>query len=60
MEAIIAGTRRAAVVLGQQDEIGAIAEGMLADIIIVDGDPLENPGDLRHVLHVIKDGELVR
>ena len=60
MEAIIAGTRRAAVVLGRQDEIGAIAEGMLADIIIVDGDPLENPGDLRHVLHVIKDGELVR
>jgi imidazolonepropionase-like amidohydrolase len=60
MEAIMAGTRWAAVVLRQQDNLGTIAEGRLADIIVVDGDPLQNLGDLRHALHVIKDGEVVR
>jgi imidazolonepropionase-like amidohydrolase len=60
MDAIMAGTRWAAVVLRQQDHLGTIAEGKLADIIVVDGDPLQNPGDLRHVLHVIKDGEVIR
>jgi imidazolonepropionase-like amidohydrolase len=60
MEAIMAGTRLAAVVLNQQDNLGTIAEGKLADIIVIDGDPLQNLGDLRHVRHVIRDGELVR
>jgi imidazolonepropionase-like amidohydrolase len=60
MEAIMAGTRWAAVVLNQQDHLGTIAEGKLADIIVIDGDPLQNLGDLRHVLHVIKDGKIIR
>ena len=60
MEAIMAGTRWAAVVLNQQNNLGVVAEGKLADIIVVDGDPLQNLGDLRHVLHVIKDGKLIR
>ncbi len=60
MEAIMAGTRWAAVVLNQQHNLGTIAEGKLADIIVIDGDPLQNLGDLRHVLHVIKDGEIIR
>lgn len=60
MEAIMAGTRWAAVVLNQQDNLGTIAEGKLADIIVIDGDPLQKLGDLRHVLHVIKDGEIIR
>ncbi|MFQ6004910.1 MAG: amidohydrolase family protein [Woeseia sp.] len=60
MQAIMAGTRWAAVVLNQQDNLGTIAEGRLADIIVVDGDPLQNLGDLRHVLHVIKDGDVIR
>jgi imidazolonepropionase-like amidohydrolase len=60
MQAIMAGTRWAAVVLNQQGNLGTIAEGRLADIIVVDGDPLQNPGDLRNVRHVIKDGEVIR
>ncbi len=59
-EAIMASTRWAAVVLNQQNNLGAVAEGKLADIIVIDGDPLQNLGDLRHVLHVIKDGKLIR
>ncbi len=60
MEAIMAATRWAAVVLQKQNELGTITEGKLADIIVIDGDPLEYPGDLRHVIHVIKDGVQIR
>lgn len=60
MQALMAATSRAAIVLGRQNDLGTIAEGKLADIIVIDGDPLEHPADLRHVLHVIKDGEVIR
>ncbi len=57
---IAAATRWAAVVLPKQNELGTITEGKLADIIVIDGDPLEYPGDLRQVLHVVKDGVQIR
>ena len=60
MEAIMAATRWAAVVLQKQDELGTITEGKLADIIVIDGDPLEYTGDLQHVIHVVKDGVQIR
>lgn len=60
MEVIMAATRWAAVVLQKQDELGTISEGKLADIIVIDGDPLEYTGDLRRVAHVVKDGVQIR
>ncbi|MDH4255882.1 MAG: amidohydrolase family protein, partial [Gammaproteobacteria bacterium] len=59
MEAIMAGTSEAARILRQRD-LGAIAEGKLADIIVVDGDPLMDIGAMRNVARVIKDGRVVR
>jgi imidazolonepropionase-like amidohydrolase len=41
-EAIQAGTRIAAEVLGMEDELGTIEEGKQADLIVVDGNPLED------------------
>jgi imidazolonepropionase-like amidohydrolase len=41
-EAIQAGTRVAAEVLGMEDELGTIEEGKQADLIVVDGNPLED------------------
>jgi len=41
------------------DDIGVIAPGKLADLIIVDGDPLEDIEALANVILVIKGGELV-
>ena len=41
------------------DEIGTLEPGKLADIIIVDGDPLELIFDLLNVAVVIKGGEIV-
>ena len=42
MEALISGTSIAARVLGLEEELGTISEGKLADLVVVEGDPLEN------------------
>ena len=42
MEAIEAGTRVSARVLGLNNELGTIEEGKIADLIMVAGNPLEN------------------
>lgn len=59
-QAIRAATIEAAGVLGQQGRLGAIAPGYLADMIAVEGNPLEDVRALESVSHVIKDGSLVK
>jgi imidazolonepropionase-like amidohydrolase len=44
MGAIVAATRTNAELLGMADEIGTVEVGKCADLIVVDGDPLEDPG----------------
>jgi imidazolonepropionase-like amidohydrolase len=60
MEAIEAGTSVAAELLGESNQIGALKPGMLADIVAVPGDPLEDITALQHVAFVMKDGLVVR
>lgn len=55
MDALRAATFWPAKLL-QRDDLGVIAPGKLADIIVVDGDPLRSMEALRHVVHVVKDG----
>jgi imidazolonepropionase-like amidohydrolase len=55
MEVITAATKTNAHILGLQD-IGTIEPGKLADIIIVDGNPLRNIEVLDYVDIVVKDG----
>jgi imidazolonepropionase-like amidohydrolase len=47
------GAARAA---GRGDRLGSIAPGKLADFILVDGDPSADPGALRSLRLVVKDG----
>ena len=47
------GAARAA---GQGDRLGSIAPGKLADLILVDGNPSLDPGALRNLRLVVKDG----
>lgn len=45
--------------LGQGDEFGTVEPGMRADLILVDGDPLQEIDDLENVDVVVQDGRIV-
>jgi imidazolonepropionase-like amidohydrolase len=61
MEIIVAATADAAAAIGMGEEIGTLETGKMADIIIVNGDPLQDLRVFRDgVTAVIKGGELVR
>lgn len=59
MEAVRAATSRAAEVLGLDGQVGTVAAGMTADLIVVDGDPLVDVTVLRRPLLVITRGRVV-
>jgi imidazolonepropionase-like amidohydrolase len=46
-EALTASTAAAAAALGLDEHVGTIAPGRLADLVVVDGDPVESPELLR-------------
>jgi len=60
MQVIVAATQTNAHVLGQADRLGTLEAGKLADIIVIDGDPLTQLSDMRNVVQVILGGEKVR
>ena len=59
LEILRSATSVNAELFGMGDQIGAIKQGLLADILIVTGNPLEKVTDLRQVAIVIKNGEIV-
>lgn len=59
MEAIVAATRTNAEAYRKLDRFGTLEAGKFADLIVVDGDPLQNIGVLynpEHIAMVIKEG----
>src|SRR6058998_3859900 len=56
MQAIQSGTSVAAALLGQEQNIGAIAPGLYADLVAVSGDPLRDITELQRVKFVMKGG----
>lgn len=52
-------TKNAARSMLKQDEIGTLEPGKLADIVIIDGDPLVRTEDLQNVVTTIKGGEVL-
>ncbi len=58
-DAIRAVTTNTAGMLGVADRLGRLAPGYLADVIAVDGNPLEDVARLRRVRGVMKAGERV-
>jgi len=59
MGAIMAATRNSAEMVGMLDDLGTVEAGKLADLIVVEKNPLENISNLRTLSMVIKDGKLV-
>lgn len=60
LEAIQAATQNGAHTLNLDDRLGVVAPGMLADLLVVDGDPLQDIRVLQEYdrLTVIKGGEI--
>ena len=56
---IRAATRNAAEHLGLVEDLGTIEPGKIADLIIIDGDPLKDISSLHQVQMVIKAGKVV-
>ena len=55
-EVLKMATLSAATLIGKENKFGTIEKGKVADIIVVDGNPLENISDIRKIETVIKDG----
>ena len=55
-EVLSLATQGAARVAGRDSELGSIAPGRVADLVLVDGDPVRDISAIRRVLVVVKDG----
>lgn len=58
-EALAAATREPAKFLGLADSAGTIETGKVADLLLVDADPLADVGNLRRVRAVVRAGRLL-
>ena len=56
VEAIRIMTLNGATVLGVADRLGSVATGKVADLVVIRGNPVATPGDIRNVTIVFKDG----
>ncbi len=59
MQAILSATSDAAKALGLSRQVGSLAPGLQADVLVVQGDPAEDVTALRQVIAVFKAGRLV-
>jgi aminopeptidase N len=60
IEAIVDMTSAAAESMGLEHLLGAIAPGLEADLVAVEGDPLKDPSALTRVRFVMKGGKIYR
>ncbi|TYO64563.1 amidohydrolase family protein [Bradyrhizobium hipponense] len=59
MQCIEAITRNAAMLLGIDDQVGSIAAERVADLVVLDADPISNIAALGEVELVVKSGRLI-
>jgi imidazolonepropionase-like amidohydrolase len=58
-QAIVSATKNGAIAARGLKDFGTIEPGKLADVVLLNADPLAAIGNLRKVAAVIKDGRLV-
>ena len=59
MDAIVAATRNIAAAYGKLDTLGTLERGKLADLLVLDGDPLADLANIRRISVVMKEGRVV-
>ena len=60
MQAIQSATTVGAALLGESGNLGEVAAGRFADLVAVDGDPLQDVARLEHVRFVMKGGQVFK
>ena len=60
MQAIEAGTANAAKLIGDFEDFGSVEAGKFADLVAVDGDPLQDIKILQAVTFVMKQGKVYK
>lgn len=60
MQIIVAATRDAAYVCDREGSLGTLETGKVADVLVVDGNPLEDLQALTNVRLVIREGVIIR
>ena len=58
LDVLQAGTLNPVLLLKQDKSLGTVTAGKLADLVLLDGDPLEDMQNLRRVAAVIADGKV--
>jgi imidazolonepropionase-like amidohydrolase len=59
MDAILAATRNVAAAYKKLDQFGTLERGKLADLVVLDADPLADLANIRRISLVMKDGQVV-
>lgn len=59
MEAIVAATRNGSMAAGMEDEIGTIEEGKIADLVLLDANPVADISNIRRIDVVIAGGRVI-
>ena len=58
-QTLVAATANAAQLCGRGEDLGTVEAGKLADLIVVDGNPLDDIENLGNLLLVVKEGKVV-
>ncbi|MDX2061021.1 MAG: amidohydrolase family protein, partial [Gemmatimonadales bacterium] len=56
VEAVRILSANGAAILGVDRDLGTVTAGKLADLVVIRGDPVTRPADIRNVVTVFKDG----
>lgn len=59
LEALCAATKDAAEALGLEGQLGIIATGAIADLVVLEADPLEDIRNTKKIHTVIKGGSII-
>ena len=60
IDAILSATKTASELIEKQDDLGTIEKGKFADIIAVNGNPLQRIEVLEKVVFVMKNGKIYK